>query len=214
MFGLDWSELMIVAVVAIVVVGPKELPKALRGLGKVARQLQSMAGEFRSQFNEAMKEAELAEITDLAKDVKNLDPSAELRKSVNDSFSSLSSVSKSLNDTGKSIELAIRIDPAAATHPPAIASGGAVASVAVANAAGAATTALAYDGSASVSVIDPKAMMEPLATTAPANDVAVESAVADGHLNGSAAGEENVNLAKRGVAQRAAEAWKKAAGDA
>ncbi|MBP0649841.1 twin-arginine translocase subunit TatB, partial [Mycobacterium tuberculosis] len=50
MFGLDWSELAIIGVIAIVVVGPKDLPKLMRSAGKMAAQARRMADEFRGQM--------------------------------------------------------------------------------------------------------------------------------------------------------------------
>ncbi len=121
MLGLDWSELMIIAVVAIVIIGPRELPKAMRGLGKVTRHLQSMAGDFRKQFDEAMKEAELDDVKKTIADVKKLDPTAEIRKSVTDSLSPMSAVTKSLADTKSAIQSSISIAPVIATSAQATA---------------------------------------------------------------------------------------------
>lgn len=62
MFDIGWSELLVVGIVALVVVGPKELPGLLRSLGKAIATVRRMAGDFQSQFNEAMREAELDEL--------------------------------------------------------------------------------------------------------------------------------------------------------
>ncbi|MEH3147090.1 MAG: Sec-independent protein translocase protein TatB [Methylobacterium frigidaeris] len=62
MFDMSWGELMLIGGVALVVIGPKDLPKALRTVGQVTAKLKRMAGEFHSQFNEAMREAELDEV--------------------------------------------------------------------------------------------------------------------------------------------------------
>ena len=62
MFDVSWGELLIVGAVALVVIGPKDLPKALRTLGQTTAKLKRMAAEFQNQFNEAMREAELDEI--------------------------------------------------------------------------------------------------------------------------------------------------------
>lgn len=62
MFDIAWSEFLVVAVVALVVVGPRELPALLRTVGKTVASLRRMAGEFQSQFNEAMREAELDDL--------------------------------------------------------------------------------------------------------------------------------------------------------
>lgn len=62
MFNFGWTELLLIAVVAIVVIGPKELPETLRGLGRGINKLRRMAGEFQGQFNEALREANLEDV--------------------------------------------------------------------------------------------------------------------------------------------------------
>ena len=62
MFDMSWGEVMVIGTVALVVIGPKELPRALRTLGNATAKLKRMASEFQSQFNDAMREAELDEI--------------------------------------------------------------------------------------------------------------------------------------------------------
>lgn len=62
MLDMSWGELMLIGGVALIVIGPKELPKALRTLGQITGKLRRMAGEFRVQFDEAIREAELDEI--------------------------------------------------------------------------------------------------------------------------------------------------------
>jgi sec-independent protein translocase protein TatB len=62
MFDLSWGEVMVIGAVALIVIGPKDLPKALRTLGNMTAQLRRMAGEFQTQFNDAMREAEIDEI--------------------------------------------------------------------------------------------------------------------------------------------------------
>jgi sec-independent protein translocase protein TatB len=62
MFEIGWSELLLIAVVALVVIGPKELPGALRTLGQWMTKIRRMASEFQNQFQDAIREAELAEL--------------------------------------------------------------------------------------------------------------------------------------------------------
>ena len=59
MFEISWSELLILGIVTLIFVGPKELPVFLRTLGRYAGSIKRQANEFRSQFDEAMREAEL-----------------------------------------------------------------------------------------------------------------------------------------------------------
>jgi sec-independent protein translocase protein TatB len=69
MFDIAWSELMLIGAVALVVIGPKDLPKALRTVGQTIGKVRRMAGEFQSQFNEAMREAELDDVKKQVEDV-------------------------------------------------------------------------------------------------------------------------------------------------
>jgi sec-independent protein translocase protein TatB len=62
MLDIGWSELLVVAVVAIVVVGPKDLPKLMRSFGFYAGKLRRTAADFQRQFDEAMAESEADEV--------------------------------------------------------------------------------------------------------------------------------------------------------
>jgi sec-independent protein translocase protein TatB len=73
MFDVGWSELVVIAVVALVVIGPKELPGVLRSIGFWMGKVRRMASEFQGQFQEAMREAEMS---DLKKDVDDLNSAA------------------------------------------------------------------------------------------------------------------------------------------
>ena len=58
MFDIGWSEIVVIAAVAIVVVGPKDLPRMLRTFGKTMGQVRRTANDFKRQFDEALREAE------------------------------------------------------------------------------------------------------------------------------------------------------------
>src|ERR1044072_5474799 len=62
MFDISWGKLVIIGVVALLVIGPKELPAVLRQLGQWMTKIRRMAAEFKGQFNEAMREAEMADL--------------------------------------------------------------------------------------------------------------------------------------------------------
>lgn len=80
MFDIGWSEILVIAVVLIVVVGPKDLPKMLRAFGKATTKFRATAGEFRKQFDEALKEADLDDVRNIVNDAKSLDPRNDIRK--------------------------------------------------------------------------------------------------------------------------------------
>ncbi len=82
MFEIGWTEMLVIAIVMIVVVGPKDLPKMLRTFGRTTQKLRSMAGDFRKQFDEALKEAELDDVKGLVDDVRKLNPANEIRQAM------------------------------------------------------------------------------------------------------------------------------------
>ena len=87
MFDIGWSELLVIGVVALIAIGPKELPGVLRAVGQWMGKIRRMANEFQDQFREAMREAEVAdlkkqvdEMTDTASSYTNFDPMENIRK--------------------------------------------------------------------------------------------------------------------------------------
>jgi sec-independent protein translocase protein TatB len=62
MFDFSWGELVVIGAVALIVIGPKELPTVLRTLGQWMTKVRRMASEFQGQFQEAMREAEMADL--------------------------------------------------------------------------------------------------------------------------------------------------------
>ena len=86
MFDISWSEFLLIGVVALIVIGPKELPGVMRTLGQWTRKVRSMAAEFQNQFQEAMREAEMADlkkqVDDMAQEVTNFDPLKDVRDDV------------------------------------------------------------------------------------------------------------------------------------
>jgi len=62
MLDMSWGEVMVIGAVALIVIGPKDLPRALRTVGQMTGKIRRMAAEFQGQFNEAMREAELDDV--------------------------------------------------------------------------------------------------------------------------------------------------------
>jgi sec-independent protein translocase protein TatB len=62
MFDMSWGEIMVIGAVALIVIGPRDLPKALRTVGNMTGKIRRMASEFQGQFAEAMREAELDDV--------------------------------------------------------------------------------------------------------------------------------------------------------
>jgi len=119
MFDIGWGELVVIGVVALIAIGPKELPGVLRTTGLWMGKIRRMASEFQDQFREAMREAELHkdldefkktvdDATDTSKTFTNFDPIGTVRKEVENLMS----------DGKPKPEVA---EPAAADAPPEIA---------------------------------------------------------------------------------------------
>lgn len=83
MFEIGWTEMLVIAIVMIVVVGPKDLPRMLRTFGRMTAKARSMAGDFQRQFNEALKEAELDDVKKSVDAIRGLNPANEIRKQLN-----------------------------------------------------------------------------------------------------------------------------------
>jgi sec-independent protein translocase protein TatB len=83
MFEIGWTEMLVIAVIMIVIVGPKDLPKMLRAFGKTTTKLRSMAGDFQRQFNDALKEAELDDVKESVDALRGLNPANEIKKQLN-----------------------------------------------------------------------------------------------------------------------------------
>lgn len=89
MFDIGWSELVVIGIVALIAIGPKELPTVLRTIGQYMGKVRRMASEFQGQFQEAMREAEVADLKKQADDLSstvssytNYDPMADVQKSM------------------------------------------------------------------------------------------------------------------------------------
>jgi sec-independent protein translocase protein TatB len=102
MFDIAWSELLLIGVVALIVIGPKELPGALRTLGQWMAKIRRMAAEFQGQFQEAMREAEIDQLKkdmdDMAakaKDYTQFDPIEDVRRDIEKSVGDLPSLDPS-----------------------------------------------------------------------------------------------------------------------
>jgi sec-independent protein translocase protein TatB len=86
MFDISWTEFVLIGIVALIVIGPKELPGVLRTLGQYTRKVRGMAAEFQNQVQEAMREAEMGDlkkqVDEMAHDFKNYDPLKDVRSDV------------------------------------------------------------------------------------------------------------------------------------
>jgi sec-independent protein translocase protein TatB len=113
MFDIGWSELLVIAVVALVAIGPKELPGVLRMVGQWMGKARRMAAEFQGQFQEALREAEMADLK------KSFD---EVREAAS-GFSPTGVINSLQRDVDKALDIEGVDKPAASTsvteQPPA-----------------------------------------------------------------------------------------------
>lgn len=110
MFDIGWSELVVIAVVALIAIGPKELPGVLRMAGQWIGKIRRMAADFQSQFQEALREAEME---DLKQQVDEIKESAT--RDLTAHFDPLKSVRDEIDSSLESIS----IDHPSASEPPA-----------------------------------------------------------------------------------------------
>ena len=126
MFDISWTEFLLIGVVALIVIGPKELPTVMRTLGQYTRKIRSMAADFQNQFQEAMREAEMADlkkqVDDMASDIKNYDPLKDVRTDLEtvgkDVEKSLSPPAEpKLAEPAPAVEAALELKPDALPRP-------------------------------------------------------------------------------------------------
>lgn len=112
MFEVGWTEMLVIAIVMIVVVGPKDLPNMLRTFGRTTAKLRAMASDFQKQFNEALKEAELDDVKKSVDELRGMSPMAEIRKQLNP-------FEQAAADVRSGVDAAMKPKPAADPATPA-----------------------------------------------------------------------------------------------
>jgi sec-independent protein translocase protein TatB len=137
MFDIGWSEIAVIAVVALIAIGPKELPGVLRTVGQWMGKARRMASEFQGQFQEAMREAEMADLkksfdevreatsglargnvmTSLQKDLTNALRIDDADKPMDPQAASVSGVPPPSSNTPAGGTTATNIDPVVPTNP-------------------------------------------------------------------------------------------------
>ncbi|MDP6406370.1 MAG: Sec-independent protein translocase protein TatB [Alphaproteobacteria bacterium] len=87
MFDIGWPELLIVAVITVIVVGPKELPRVLRTIMMAVRKVRGMAADFQSTIDDMVRESELDDLRKQVTDTAGLDLDAEMKETLDPSGS-------------------------------------------------------------------------------------------------------------------------------
>ncbi|MGC2854079.1 Sec-independent protein translocase protein TatB [Novispirillum sp. DQ9] len=117
MFDLGWSEIALIAVLAVIVLGPKELPTAMRTVARWVRKARSLAGDFQRHLDEVVKEADLDDLRQEARRIAHTDIGREIDKAVDPdgtaarSLSIDSSTAAPPAASGPTLSLDDRIDP-------------------------------------------------------------------------------------------------------
>lgn len=83
MLDVGWTEILVIAIVLIIVVGPKDLPQMLRTFGRMVSKMRGMASDFRQQFDEALREADLDDVRKTIGEAQKLNPLNSIRDAVN-----------------------------------------------------------------------------------------------------------------------------------
>ncbi|GLQ39171.1 hypothetical protein GCM10007908_27910 [Rhizobium albus] len=169
MLDLGWGEILVIAIVLILVVGPKDLPRVLRTFGRTMTKLRSMAGEFRSQFDEALKEAELDDVRKTVNDARSLNPARELRDALNPLKQAGDDLRSDINKAMRDKPTVAQKDPSApapgsdAANPVPASTPPAVAAASSAAASGAAASTSSTSASSAAAVSKPEAVAKPVA---------------------------------------------------
>ena len=108
MFSFGWGEILLIFIVVIIVVGPKDIPKFLRQIGNLSKSIKKISREFKSSINQIAEESDLKDvknsITDIADINKDLDIKSNLKNEINTIKETVSSVEKDISDINKSKE--------------------------------------------------------------------------------------------------------------
>jgi len=82
MFDIAWSEILLIAVIALIFIGPKELPQVLHSLGRMTAKLRRSADDFRRQFEDSVREAGYEDLHKNIQEFRSLHPANHLKDSI------------------------------------------------------------------------------------------------------------------------------------
>lgn len=96
MLDLAWSEIAVIGIVALIAIGPKDLPVAIRAISEMMKKARRMASEFQGHVDEMVRESNLHEVRDQINDIRNLDIKGRILNAVD----SDGSIQRTMSDTG------------------------------------------------------------------------------------------------------------------
>lgn len=106
MLDIGWTEIATITIIAILIIGPKDLPKAMRGLAKMIGKAKHMMREFQSNIDDLIKESELEEVKKQIQSVRNFDVKEQITKTIDPDgeIEKGMDVSKEVSDFNKSLK--------------------------------------------------------------------------------------------------------------
>jgi sec-independent protein translocase protein TatB len=84
MFDFAWSEIGLIGVVALIAIGPKDMPAAIKAVTGMIKKARRMAGEFQTHVDEMMREADFAEVRNQINEIRNFDVKGEIERAIDE----------------------------------------------------------------------------------------------------------------------------------
>ena len=100
MFTFGWSEIFLIGIIVVVVIGPKDLPKFIKQVGSFTKYIKKMSSEFKSSINEIAEESDIKEIAKSVKEVKKIKDGINIKKNFQNE---LNIVEETIKDVEKNI---------------------------------------------------------------------------------------------------------------
>ena len=100
MFTFGWSEIVLIGLIVVVVIGPKDLPKFIKQVGSFTKYIKKMSSEFKSSINEIAEESDIKEIAKSVKEVKKIKDGINIKKNFQNE---LNIVEETIKDVEKNI---------------------------------------------------------------------------------------------------------------
>ena len=116
MFDFAWSEIALIGVVALIAIGPKDMPVAVRGIAQTVKKLRRMAGEFQGHFDEMLREADLGDVKTSIDELRSLNPKSMVQRAMDPD----GSVSRAFADPFREHPVAPVMTPLDQVHVPAL----------------------------------------------------------------------------------------------
>jgi len=108
MFSFGWGEILLILLVVIIVVGPKDIPKFLRQIGNLSKSIKKISREFKSSLNQIAEETDLKDVKNSITEVTNLNKELDIKSSLKNEIKTIketiSSVEKDFSNINKSKE--------------------------------------------------------------------------------------------------------------